>query len=490
MLSLATETAKFELTLSLAETEDGLSGELEYDSDLYDRATAERLLLHLERALRFLSERPEGRLAELSLLSREERRRLTQDWNATAAAVPEATLPDLFAEQAARTPEAVAVSCGGEAVSYGALEARANRLARRLIGLGVGPETVVGLALERSAELVVAMLAVLKAGGCYLPLDAGYPPARLAFLLADAGAALVLTSTALAPRLPEDSRRCASTGGAGPLAAPIAADERRAPLRPDTSPTSSTPRAPPAPPRASASAIAPSSIIRSGCNCSLALGPGDRVLQKTALGFDASVWEFLSTLTAGATLVLAQPEGDRDPRLPRPRPWSSTTSPVLQLVPSLLPLLLDQPELAEAHRLRLLFCGGEASPARWSSAAASGSGRSCTTSTGPPKRPSTRPAGPARSSRGRDPPVGRADREHARYLLDEALSPVPVGVAGEIYLGGVGLARGYVGRPELTAERFVADPFGPAGGRLYRTGISGAGGRTGWWSSSAARTGR
>ena len=148
--------------------------------------------------------------------------------------MPEATLPELFAEQAARTPEAVAVSCGGEAVSYGALEARANRLARRLIGLGVGPETVVGLALERSAELVVAMLAVLKAGGCYLPLDAGHPPARLAFLLADAGAALVLTSTALAPRLPEDLPALRLDEAAPDLSpAPIAADERRAPLRPD-----------------------------------------------------------------------------------------------------------------------------------------------------------------------------------------------------------------------------------------------------------------
>ncbi len=470
VLSLATETAKFELTLSLAETEDGLSGELEYDSDLYDRATAERLLLHLERALRFLSERPEGRLAELSLLSREERRRLTQDWNATAAAVPEATLPDLFAEQAARTPEAVAVSCGGEAVSYGALEARANRLARRLIGLGVGPETVVGLALERSAELVVAMLAVLKAGGCYLPLDAGHPPARLAFLLADAGAALVLTSTALAPRLPEDLPALRLDEAAPDLSpAPIAADERRAPLRPDhlayiiyTSGSTGTPKGVGISHRSLTN-----KIITLGRRFGVGPGFGYALLANPV--FDPSVEQIAVPLAHGGRVVIVEAAAQAS----APAFWSLIAGErvrLLNCVPSFLAEMLDG--APAGLRLEHLVLGGEAFATTLLERIRERLDVAEITNLYGPTEATIDATGHVAGAEepGRWLPIGAPLPNYRVYVLDEALSPVPVGVAGEIYLGGVGLARGYVGRPDLTAERFVADPFGPAGGRLYRTG--------------------
>ncbi|HYM27183.1 MAG TPA: condensation domain-containing protein, partial [Steroidobacteraceae bacterium] len=300
-LALAPETAKFELTLSLAETGDGLAASLEYDAALYGQATAARLLAHLERALGFMASGGSARLRDLSLLSAAERASIVEGWNASSAWVPDATLMELFAAQAAQTPDAVAVTCGGVGVSYGDLAARARRLARRLIGLGVGAETVVGVALERSADLVVGLLAVLEAGGCYLPLDAGHPPARLAFLLADAGAALVLSAGAAAlpaglPVLRLDAAE-AQARLAALSPAPLAARERTAAPHPDhlayiiyTSGSTGSPKG---------VAVSQRAIVNHTLwlNRRFGLGPGDRVLQKTALGFDASVWEFLSTLT-------------------------------------------------------------------------------------------------------------------------------------------------------------------------------------------------
>ena len=229
----ALERTHYPLTLIVLPRH-SLEFRLSFDRARVEEAGVARLIGHLERVLRFLAATPEGRLSELSLLSPEERQTITVDWNATAAVVPATTLPALFAAQAARDPAAVAVVCGGARFGYGALDARSNQLARRLIGLGVGPETVVGLALERSVELVVAVLAVLKAGGCYLPLDAGHPPARLAFLLADAGAALVLTTAALAGHLPPEVPALRLDDDAPALsAAPLGDDERRGALGPD-----------------------------------------------------------------------------------------------------------------------------------------------------------------------------------------------------------------------------------------------------------------
>ena len=402
-------------------------------------------------------------LSELSLLSADERQAITVGWNATAAAVPKVTLPELFTRQAARTPEAVAVSCGAQQLSYADLEARSNRLARRLIGLGVGPETVVGLALERSVELVVAVLAVLKAGGCYLPLDAGHPPARLAFLLADAGAALVLTSTDLAPRLPREvPALCLDEDAEEPSPAPLDDAERRAALRPDhlayiiyTSGSTGTPKG---------------AMVQHRGVVNLALAhirdcdvrPGDRLLQYASPSFDVSVAELWMALLSGATLVMAPVErlvpGDALAQL-----MAQQAITHVLLVPSVLASLSD----AALAQCRTLVVGGEPCPPEL--VARHSASRRMVNAYGPTE--ATVCATMSAPLAGAEPPaLGRPIANTRVYVLDERLDPVPVGVAGEIYLGGVGLARGYVGRADLTAERFVADPFGSAGERLYRTG--------------------
>ncbi len=465
------ETAQFDLALSVEETEAGLRGALSHRMELFDRATAERMLARYTVLLEAVAADPARPVWEVEMLAPAERRQLLAEWSPGASVpVEPPAVHEGVALQAERTPDAPAVAFGEETLTFRELVEGADRLAGRLRGLGVGPDTRVGVCLERSLDLPVALLAVLRSGGAYVPLDPGYPAERLAYMLADARVSVLLTTAALRDRFP---------GYDGPVLHPDQG-EGEGPLRvevdPDhlayviyTSGSTGRPKGVAVPHRALASHLA-------WMGRAFPLGAQDRVLQKTPVSFDASVWEFWAPLLSGATLVVAPPEVHRDPgALARMVAQERIT--VLQVVPSLLGALLEEGGreeggMEEATELRRLFCGGEALPAGMAARARALTGAEVVNLYGPTEvciQSVTHTY--TGSETGVTVPIGRAvDGVRAR-VLDRAGAPVPAGVAGELHLGGVQLARGYLGRPELTAERFVPDALsGEAGARLYRTG--------------------
>ena len=459
----AVERTHYPLTL-VALPRHPLEFQLSFDRARCAEADAARLLTHFERVLRGMASSPEARVSALPLLSEAEREEIVAHWNETAEPLPAATLPELFVQQALRTPEAVAVSCGGRELSYRALDAWSNRVARRLIGLGVGPERVVGLALDRSVELVVGILAVLKAGGCYLPLDVSHPPARLALMLRDSGASLVLTTEGRRGALPAEVPSLAVDAASEQSPAPIGDDERRARLRPDhlayiiyTSGSTGMPKG-----VAISHRSLVSKVVTLGAR--FGVGPGYGYALLASPVFDPSVEQIAVPLAHGGRVVVIDGQAPFWSEIVRER------VDLVNCVPSFLASVIDT--APQGLRLKRLVVGGEAF------------------ATGLLERVRQRLAveetvnfyGPTEATidatgywahggeSGAWLPIGAPLPNYRAYVLDDRLEPVPPGVIGELYLGGVGLARGYVGRADLTAERFVADPFGPAGGRLYRTG--------------------
>ncbi|MYT31413.1 MULTISPECIES: AMP-binding protein, partial [unclassified Streptomyces] len=419
-----THHAGFDLTLEFAEHDSGaLHGLLTYNTDLFEAATAERIADQLSTLLTALADDPQRPLGALPLAPREELRRLLADGRGTDRPVPPATLGELFRRQAARTPDAVALTAGPRTLTYAELERAANRLARHLIGRGAGPERVVAVALPRSAETVVAQLAVAKAGGAFLPVDPAYPAERRAFMLRDSGAHLVLDDPAAVWR-PD-----------GPDTAPTDAD-RHAPLATDhpayviyTSGSTGTPKA----------VVVPHTGLAGFAAAATArydVQPGDRVLQFASPSFDAAVLELCVSLLSGATLVA----GEEGPLL------GERLAQVLaerRITHALIPpaaLATVPPEAAAAlPRLRTLIVGAEACPAdlvaHWAP------GRHVINSYGPTEATVvatwTGPLTPAAAP----PPIGRPAAGTRVQVLDAALCPVPVGVTGELYVAGPGLAR-------------------------------------------------
>ncbi len=462
--------AKFDLLLDLTERGGELVGWLEHDADLFEAPTLDRLLGHFEALLSGMVSSSGERVFGLPLLSAAERHQILE-WNASAVARPaEASIPALFLEQVDRTPEQEAVRFAGESLTYRDLEERSSRLARHLRRLGVGPEVVVGIALDRSLELIIALYATLKAGGAYLPLDLSHPDERLAFLLAEAGAPVVLTLAEHAPRF------------AGSRAAVVRLDAERSVIEAE-----STDR-PPLEIRGdhlayviftSGSTGAPKGAMNTHAAIAnrllwmqeaYRLDASDRVLQKTPSTFDVSVWEFFWPLIAGATLVIARPEGHRDSSYLL-RTIHDEAITVLHFVPSMLQVFLDEPGVEEAaSRLRQVMASGEALPADLASRFAERlPGVRLHNLYGPTEAAVdvtswTVEAGEPAVSLGR--PIANLEI----HILDRSFRPVPVGVAGELCIGGAGLARGYLGRPDLTPERFVPALSGAPGARLYRTG--------------------
>ncbi|GHF91130.1 non-ribosomal peptide synthetase [Kitasatospora xanthocidica] len=467
-LPVGESSAKVDLTLGLTEQPDGsLAGGITYASALFDRATVERFAAQLARLLESAVAAPGLPVHELDVLPPAERTLLLETWNDTARGYPAGTLTALVEAQARRVPDAPALRGQGVTVSYAELNTRANRLAHRLRALGVGPESVVGVRLHRGAELVVALLGVLKAGGAYLPLDPEYPAERLAFMLADSGARVVIGHGG-------QSSAGAAPADSGVLPVDIAEDLSGLPTE------DPAPLCEPAHPAyviyTSGSTGRPKGVVvehRAITNRlhwmqeAYRLGPDDRILHKTPTGFDVSVWELFWPLVTGATMVLAKPGGHRDPAyLAELIAGEGVTT--LHFVPSMLREFLAG-ELPPLPALRRMVCSGEALPGELAEAVHRRIGCELHNLYGPTEAAVDVTA--VRCLPGETVTIGRPIANTRTYLVDADLRPVPIGVAGELLLGGVQLARGYLARPGLTAERFVPSPFATAPGeRLYRTG--------------------
>ncbi|MFD5246239.1 non-ribosomal peptide synthase/polyketide synthase [Amycolatopsis sp. NPDC058340] len=458
-----TDAVHFPVAVIATPGED-LTFSLKFDAARIDAVAAGQLAERFARLLETLTANPGLPVAALDLLSPAERGRLAE-LNATAHPVPERTLAEAFAEQVAKTPSATAVLFKDTELSYADLDARAESLARRLRSLGAGPEEIVAVAVPRSAELMVALLGVLKSGAAYLPIDLDYPADRLEYMLADSGARLVLSEPGTAARIPDV---------AGLTQVPVAGepvdDVEGAAAGPDntayliyTSGSTGRPKGVAVTHRAIVNRLA-------WMQHEYRLTAADRVLQKTPSSFDVSVWEFFWALCEGATVVLAEPDGHRDPaylaRVIRDRRITT-----LHFVPSMLAAFLGSDEATgDLGSLRQVFSSGEALPgetaARWRSL----TGVPLHNLYGPTEAAVDVTFFASTGDDGTTVPIGRPVWNTRLHVLDGCLRPVPDGVAGELYLAGVQLARGYHGRPGLTSERFVADPFGEPGQRLYRTG--------------------
>ncbi|MFP2956465.1 amino acid adenylation domain-containing protein [Myxococcus sp. 1LA] len=463
MLELDIGATKVDLSLELRETPGGLTGGLEYPADLFDLSTVELLWERFVRLLQGIAANPARRVSELPLLSDAERQRMLVTWNDTREPTLEgASLHGLFEAQAARTPDAVAVVAEGQRLTYAELDARANQLAHHLRTLGVGPEVRVGLCAERSVELVVGLLGVLKAGGAFVPLDPAYPTARLTHMMRDAGLSVVVTVDAIADVLPAGGELLVALDAEWSHIARNPVESPRVGSLPGhlayviyTSGSTGTPKGVLVPHQGLCNTL--STIIRAHD-----VGPGRRVLQAAALGFDASVLEVLSTLIAGAELHLV-PRESLLPGAPLREVLEARGITTVTLTPS----SLSQLEPDGLSALATVISAGEACTPevarRWNP------GRRLLNGYGP-----TEASVCATLSTELDvdrPDIGRPIANMRAYVLDVRGQPVPPGVPGELYLGGPGVARGYLGKADLTAERFVPDAFsGEAGARLYRTG--------------------
>ena len=465
-------TAQFDVTLSVVEVAEGLQAKFEYNTDLFDAATITRMLKHFQVLLEGVVANPDQRLSELPLLTEAERHQLLIEWNDTAVEYPrDICLHELFEAQVTRTPEAVAVVFEEEQLTYRELNRRANQLARYLRKLGVGPEVLVGIMMERSIEMVVGLLGILKAGGAYVPLDPAYPQERLSFMLEDARVPVLLTQARLAESLPQSEAEVVSVDA---LREVIAQEGVENPAGGATAENLAYVI------YTSGSTGRPKGAMNSHrgiCNRLLwmqdayQLTGADRVLQKTPFSFDVSVWEFFWPLLTGARLVVAQPGGhqDSDYLVKLITEQKITT---LHFVPSMLQVFLEGWGLETCDSLKQVMCSGEALPFELQERFFARLNAELHNLYGPTEAAVDVTFWACeRESNRRTVPIGRPIANTQIYLLDRRLQPVPVGVPGELYIGGVGVARGYLNRPELTAERFIPDPFSAEdGARLYKTG--------------------
>ncbi|MFD9739331.1 amino acid adenylation domain-containing protein, partial [Umezawaea sp. NPDC059074] len=465
-VGLSRRDAIFDLTVEFQERDGLLAGSLEYNTDLFDDTTVERFAEHLVLLLGGVAADPGRTLDELPWMSDDERDDVLRRWNDAHRDRPEGTIPALFTEQVRRSPNDLAVLADDETLTYGELDARANRLAHRLIALGVRPDHRVGLLAERSVNLVVAELAIAKAGAAYVPLDVRAPAARGARVLREADATVVLTD-----RAHDSACRALHTGDVVVLDD----DQRGYPdtdpgvaVHPDglayamyTSGSTGTPKG---------VAVRQRDVVALALDSRFDGGAHDRVLLHSPSAFDASTYELWVPLLRGGVVVLARP-GDVDGDAVR-RAVTDHGVTAIWLTAGLFRLIAHEAPHAFAG-LREVWTGGDVVPA----AAVRGVLHACPGLTvvdgyGPTETTTFATAYPMTAA-GEVPdviPIGRPLDGMAAYVLDRGLQPVPVGVPGELYLAGAGVARGYLGQPGATAQRFLPDPFGPAGATMYRTG--------------------
>ncbi|MGB7923854.1 MAG: amino acid adenylation domain-containing protein, partial [Pyrinomonadaceae bacterium] len=475
-MDVETGTAKFDLVLSLTEQDGGLQASWRYRRELFEEQSIGRMMGHFERVLEGVVADPEQRLWELPLLTEAERHQLLVEWNDTGDEFPsDLCLHHLIEAQVEGAPDAVAVVYEDEQLSYGELNARANQLAHYLRSLGVGRESLVGILLERSVEMVVALLGTLKAGAAYVPLDPQYPQERLQWMVEDASVGVLLTEQRLRERIPAQPMPVVC------LDVEWASIARRSDENPSWTATADnlayviyT----------SGSTGRPKGAMnthRAICNRLLwmqqtyQLGPSEAVLQKTPFSFDVSVWEFFWPLLAGARLVMARPGGHYDSAYLVEIICAQQIT-TLHFVPPMLRLFLEQEGVGRCRSLRRVIASGQALSSHLAARCAERLEWAALHNLyGPTEAAvdvtawSYQPGGPEGLSGG--VPIGVPISNTRVYVLDAKLGLVAAGVAGELYLGGVCVGRGYLKRPGLTAERFIPDPYSvEAGARLYRTG--------------------
>ncbi|HBO3601042.1 TPA: non-ribosomal peptide synthase/polyketide synthase [Pseudomonas aeruginosa] len=468
-LDWKSRTTQFDLSLDTYEKGGRLYAALTYATDLFEARTVERMARHWQNLLRGMLENPQASVDSLPMLDAEERYQLLEGWNATAAQYPlQRGVHRLFEEQVERTPTAPALAFGEERLDYAELNRRANRLAHALIERGIGADRLVGVAMERSIEMVVALMAILKAGGAYVPVDPEYPEERQAYMLEDSGVQLLLSQSHLKLPLAQGVQRIDLDQADAWL-------ENHAENNPGvelngenlayviyTSGSTGKPKG---------AGNRHSALSNRLCWMQQAygLGVGDTVLQKTPFSFDVSVWEFFWPLMSGARLVVAAPGDHRDPaKLVELINREGVDT--LHFVPSMLQAFLQDEDVVSCTSLKRIVCSGEALPADAQQQVFAKLPQAGLYNLYGPTEAAIDVTHWSCVEEGKDAvPIGRPIANLACYILDGNLEPVPVGVLGELYLAGRGLARGYHQRPGLTAERFVASPF-VAGERMYRTG--------------------
>ncbi|HEY0605416.1 MAG TPA: amino acid adenylation domain-containing protein, partial [Herpetosiphonaceae bacterium] len=467
-MDLETTAAKIDLDLALEETPGGLAGVLDYSLDLFDATTIERMVQHFTLLLEWIVANPEQRIFDLALLSDAERTLMLDTWNDTQ--MPYSTdrcMHQLFEAQSERTPDVTAVEYNGRALTYAELNARSNQLAHYLRAHGVGAEVRVGVCVERSLEMVIAFLGILKAGGVYVPLDPAYPEDRLQWMLADSQTPLLLTQAQLLGGRQswqtDQQIRYVCLDRDWPTIAAEATTNPALTITPDnlayiiyTSGSTGRPKGV----MQSHRGLVSLQEVQIGL---IGLQVGSRLLQIASASFDASIWELAFPLLSGATLCLA----DRHDLLPGPnlnrllREQAITNA---LLLPSTLAILPTD----NLPLLKTIDTGAEKVTteivARWSE------GRRVINGYGPTETTIYSTVHVCDPASPHDPPIGKPVGNTQIYLLNQYGHPVPIGVLGEIYIGGIGVSRGYLNRPDLTAERFVPNPFGAPGARIYRTG--------------------
>ncbi|MFB2838245.1 amino acid adenylation domain-containing protein, partial [Floridanema evergladense] len=459
--------AKFDLGLGMESTPTGLVGWWEYNTDLFDSSTILRMTGHFVTLLEAIVANPQTQISQLPILTATEQQQLIE-WNQTQTDYPvDKCLHQLFEQQVEKTPDAVAVIFEDQQLTYSQLNDRANQLAHYLRTLGVDADVPVGICVERSLEMVIGLLGILKAGGAYLPLDPEYPQERLQFMLADAQVSTLLTQQRLLKSLSPTKANLVCLDTDWQVISQCDRDNPILNVQPEnlayviyTSGSTGQPKG---------VMLCHNNICNhmNWMQATFPLTEKDKVLQKTPFGFDASVWEFYAPLLVGGQLIIAQPGGHTDPAYLLKLIAQEQVNRV-QFVPSLLQMVLEQGGIETCQSLKDIFCGGEVLPAALQESLLSklevnlhnlyGPTEACIDSTFWTCQPQIY----------KQCIIGRPISNTQVYILDQYLQPLPIGVPGELHIGGAGLGRGYLNRPELTNEKFIVNPFDNS--KLYKTG--------------------